>query len=50
MNIDTSTDFWQAFALSGDPLAYLDYSRSQRWDGSGFKGRNESDRQKTRRG
>ena len=29
MEIGTSENFWQAFALSGNPMAYLDYTRSR---------------------
>jgi len=51
MSIDTSNNFWQVFALSGDPLAYLDYSRSRQGNGSGFEGRRSENReQKVRRG
>jgi hypothetical protein len=30
MEIHTSDNFWQAFALSGDPMAYLDYTQSSK--------------------
>jgi hypothetical protein len=30
MDINISDNSWQAFALSGNPMVYLDYSREKR--------------------
>jgi hypothetical protein len=29
MQISGTDNFWQSFALSGDPMAYLDYTRER---------------------